>query len=64
MGTSQGDLMLGVNSQGFELYDVNCYMILHVITTVVVTCHIDGSALRATQINAEGNLVEASKVRL
>lgn len=48
--------------------DFNCTMLIaiwyYVITTVVVTCHIDGSALRPTQINAAGNLVEASKVRL
>ena len=32
---SQGDLILDENGQLFELYDVNCYIILCGITTMI-----------------------------
>jgi len=33
---------IGENSQEFELYDVNCYIILHVIILLVAIRHIKG----------------------
>ena len=46
----QGGLMLGENSQYFKLLDVNCYIMLHVIITMVVICCINCFTIRTTQV--------------
>ena len=59
----QRDLILGENSQWFELYDVSCYVILYVITTMVAICHINGITVRITHINEEWALMKPGKVQ-
>ena len=54
----QGDLILGENSQWFRLYDVNCYIILYVIATMVALCHINVITVRIAQINEERVVME------
>lgn len=44
----QGNLMLGKNSQLFDLYDVNCYTILRVIITMVAICLMNNISTRIT----------------
>ena len=59
----QGDLILGENSQWTEWYDVNCYIILYVITFMVAICCINGISVRVTQINEEWTFMKPSKVQ-
>lgn len=58
---NQGDLILGENSQWFELYDVNCYIILYGITTMDAICHINGIIIKITQINDNLILMNLAK---
>lgn len=57
------DLTWGENSQWFELYDVNYYIMLYVIITLVAICYIRGNTIRLSQINEEWILMELSKVQ-
>jgi len=56
----QRNLMMGENSQQFELYNVNCCTVLYVITSVVVICLIN-SIKRITQINKKFIFMEPIK---
>lgn len=42
--------MLSDNSQYFELYDVNCYILLHAIIIMVAICLIKDIAVRITHM--------------
>lgn len=58
----QGDLIPGENSQCFELYHVNFYIILYGITTMAAIGHISVVIVRINQISEELNFATLNKV--